>query len=47
VVFEAEEQKAKTHELKCLFKETQTLPHIKNIKEEDILKEVLAYRSRT
>ncbi len=46
VVIETEEQKTRIQELKHLFKETQSLPHIKKIEEKDILKEVQAYRSR-
>ncbi|MFH0925472.1 MAG: hypothetical protein V1872_07565 [bacterium] len=46
VVIEAEEQKTKAKELKRLFKETQSLPQVKRIKEEDLIKEVKKYRRR-
>lgn len=38
-------RKERVSELKGLFKETQSLPHVKDLTEDDILREVEAYRN--
>lgn len=45
VLAQDEDREAAVNELKALFKETQSLPQVKALSDEDILAEIEAYRS--
>jgi len=45
VLAQDEERETAVKELKALFKETQSLPQVKALSDEDILAEIEAYRS--
>jgi antitoxin ParD1/3/4 len=45
VLAQDEEREAAVQELKALFKETQSLPQVRSLSDEDILAEMEAYRS--
>jgi len=45
VLAQDEDREAAVNDLKALFKETQSLPQVKALSDEDILAEIEAYRS--
>lgn len=45
VLAQDEEREAAVQEFKALFKETQSLPQVKTLSDEEILAEIEAYRS--